>query len=126
MEVATNGCQGGTLERKRKDCDGMGLKGGWDGTGNGTQEHRNTSRHDGVGGPDMAEASRLPEVAKEMKRLPQAMPKPGPGFSTGFHTSFQRQNFELPVYDPFRYIYMFIYIYTKGITRFTRTLRSIQ
>jgi len=43
-------------------------------TGTGTRERRNTNRLDvdgGVGvGPDMAEASRLPEVAKEMKCLP--------------------------------------------------------
>ncbi|CAL1675144.1 unnamed protein product [Lasius platythorax] len=47
---------------------------GWEGTGTGTRERRNTNRLDvdgGVGvGPDMAEASRLPEVAKEMKCLP--------------------------------------------------------
>lgn len=34
----------------------------------------NSNRHDGDGGPDMAEASRLPEVAKEMKRLPTTNP----------------------------------------------------
>ena len=52
-------------------------------TGTGTRERRNTNRLDvdgGVGvGPDMAEASRLPEVAKEMKCLPAgeaALPTP--------------------------------------------------
>lgn len=57
-------------------------------TGTGTRERRNTNRLDvdgGVGvGPDMAEASRLPEVAKEMKCLPAgeaAFPPPPPGVS---------------------------------------------
>lgn len=77
-------------ERERKDSvrpgvwvearagtrtDAAGVSGQRDGrTGTGTRERRNTSRLDvdgGVGvGPDMAEASRLPEVAKEMKCLP--------------------------------------------------------
>lgn len=64
--VGNGGCEG---------WQGRGWRPGErEGTGTGTRERRNTNRLDvdgGVGvGPDMAEASRLPEVAKEMKCLP--------------------------------------------------------
>lgn len=87
-------------ERRREGAEGLGARRrgwklesrrrwaprGWTRTGEtgtGTRERRNTNRLDvdgGVGvGPDMAEASRLPEVAKEMKCLPAweaALPTP--------------------------------------------------
>lgn len=86
----TNGSERRTSERERKDSvrsgvwveartgtrtGSAGVSGHRDEeTGTGTRERRNTNRLDvdgGVGvGPDMAEASRLPEVAKEMKCLP--------------------------------------------------------
>lgn len=98
-----------TAGDERGNGDGKGV-----GTGTGTRERRNTNRLDvdgGVGvGPDMAEASRLPEVAKEMKCLPAGeatLPSPSspptPGSfcrhpSTG--TDVPRQDFQSSLLFP--------------------------
>lgn len=87
-------------ERQREGAEGLGTFGAWveaqtrddsrhrrvktgsgdERTGTGTRERRNTNRldvDDGVGvGSDMAEASHLPEVAKEMKYPQSGRPPP--------------------------------------------------
>nr|XP_012137517.1 PREDICTED: uncharacterized protein LOC105662088 [Megachile rotundata] len=92
--LETNGSEKGTSERKRKGCaelwrrgvERRGERGGWvEEKGRGRRVERlepepeagrrsDVDVGDGGGsdgdGPDMAEASRLPEVAEEMKCLP--------------------------------------------------------